>query len=188
MTIQSGGLVQEVAEALIPCLRVRFENHMSRHPSVEWTVVESALVSQPEKIHSLHQMEMTGGEPDVVGFDAQTAKFQFVDCSVETPRGRVSVCYDRAGLDSRKEHKPQSTAIDLATEFHIELLSEDEYRTLQSLGEFDLKTSSWLKTPDEIRRLGGALYAERRYGRVFVGHNGAQSYFNVRGFRGSLWV
>ena len=173
---------------LIRTLQVRFEHHMKRHEGILWSQVLAKLDSSPEKLVSLHEMENSGGEPDVMGQVPKSGEFLFADCSPETPKGRVSVCYDRAGLDSRKEHKPKTTAMDLAAEMGIELLTEDQYLELQKLGEFDLKTSSWIKSPADIRKLGGALYAERRYGRVFVGHNGAQSYYAVRGFRGLLRV
>jgi len=155
---------------------------------MKWDDVEARLIEQPGKLVSLLEMEESGGEPDVVGRDAKTGECLFFDCSRETPKGRTSVCYDRAGLDSRKEHKPANTAMDLAATMGIELLTEEQYQMLQGLGEFDLKTSSWVKTPPEIRQRGGALYAERRYDRVFIGHNGAQSYYGVRGFRGALRV
>lgn len=175
-------------EELIRTLQVRFEHHMKRHEGIFWSQVLAKLDSSPGKLVSLQEMENSGGEPDVIGQDPRSGEFLFADCSPETPKGRVSVCYDRAGLDSRKEHKPKTTAMDLAAEMGIELLTEDQYLELQKLGEFDLKTSSWIKSPADIRKLGGALYAERRYGRVFVGHNGAQSYYAVRGFRGLLRV
>lgn len=169
-------------------LAERFERNPLRHPHIGWTDVEKTLKAHRNALRILQKMEESGGEPDVVQFDPTNAGLIFVDCSPETPRGRVSLCYDRAGLESRKDHPPRTSAMDLASEIGIELLSETEYLTLQSLGEFDLKTSSWLRTPDAVRQKGGALYAERRYGRVFIGHNGAQSYYNSRGFRGSLRV
>jgi hypothetical protein len=175
-------------EELLGLLKVRFEKNLNRHKGLDWAKVQSRLEANAEKLWSLHEMERTGGEPDVVMQDKKSGEFIFFDCSPETPKGRVSVCYDREGLESRKEHKPKTTAMDMAAEMGIELLTEDQYRELQALGEFDLKTSSWLKTPPEIRELGGALYGERRYGRIFVGHNGAQSYYAVRGFRGSMRV
>lgn len=175
-------------EDLLEALQARFESHMDRHPGLQWTEVKARLEGNSGKLWSLHEMERTGGEPDVVGLDPKTGEHLFVDCSAETPKGRVSVCYDRAGLDSRKEHKPAHTAMDLATAMGIELLTEDQYRKLQTLGPFDTKTSSWVHAPPEVRKLGGALYGERRYGRVFVGHNGAQSYYSARGFRGLLRV
>ena len=175
-------------EELLGTLKVRFEHHMNRHQGLEWSKVRARLEANPDKLASLHEMESTGGEPDVVGLDKKTGEYTFFDCSAETPKGRVSVCYDREGLESRKEHKPKTTAMDMAADMGIELLTEAQYQELQTLGEFDEKTSSWVKTPDAIRKLGGALYLERRYGRVFVGHNGAQSYYAVRGFRCSLKV
>jgi hypothetical protein len=178
-------------EELLKTLKARFEKNMSRHPGLDWAKVQSRMCgmeAHPEKLWSLHEMERTGGEPDVVGHDKKTGEYIFFDCSAETPSGRRSVCYDREGLESRKEHKPKNTAMDMAAAMGIELLTEEEYLGLQKLGNFDTKTSSWLKTPAAIRKLGGALYGERRYGRVFVGHNGAQSYYAVRAFRGSLRV
>lgn len=175
-------------EEIFGALRVRFEKNLNRHKGLDWSTVQARLEAHAGKLWSLHEMERTGGEPDVLMQDKKSGEFIFFDCSPETPKGRVSVCYDREGLESRKEHKPKTTAMDMAAEMGIELLTEDQYRELQAHGEFDLKTSSWLKTPTEIRKLGGALYAERRYGRIFVGHNGAQSYYAVRGFRGSLKV
>lgn len=175
-------------EELINVLKNRFEKNMSRHKSLEWAKVQAKLQANSEKLWSLNEMELTGGEPDVVGYDKKTGEYIFFDCSGETPKGRVSVCYDREGLESRKEHKPENTAMDMAAAMGIELLTEEEYFELQKLGNFDTKTSSWVKTPADIRKLGGALYCDRRYGRVFVGHNGAQSYYSARGFRGSLRV
>jgi hypothetical protein len=175
-------------EDLIESLRDRFIKNMALHPNLQWREVLARLESAPEKLWSLAEMERTGGEPDVVWRDERTGAFVFCDCSPETPKGRVSVCYDSAGMDSRKEHKPQNNAIDMAAAMGAELLSEEEYLALQKLGEFDTKTSSWLKTPDEIRKLGGALFGDRRYGRAFIYHNGAQSYFAARGFRCSLRV
>lgn len=173
---------------LLAALKARFEQNMKRHKGLAWAGIMVRLEANADKLWSLHEMERTGGEPDVVGQDRRTGEFTFIDCSTETPRGRVSVCYDREGLESRKEHRPKDTALDMAAAMGIELLTEKEYFALQTLGAFDLKTSSWVKTPPEIRELGGALYCDRRYGRVFVGHNGAQSYYAVRGFRGSLRV
>jgi hypothetical protein len=175
-------------EELLETLRTRFEKNMHRHKGVEWAKVQAKLEAKPEKLWSLHEMDMTGGEPDVVGQDKKTGEYIFFDCSAETPKGRVSVCYDREGWESRKEHRPKTTAMDMAAAMGIELLTEEQYLELQKLGEFDLKTSSWVKTPAEIRQLGGALYCDRRYGRVFTGHNGAQSYYAARGFRGWLRV
>ena len=171
-------------EELLRALKARFEKNPSRHQGLPWAKVQARLAAHPEKLWSLQEMERSGGEPDVVGHDKQTGEHVFFDCSAETPAGRVSVCYDRAGLESRLEHKPKTTAMDLAEAMGIALLTEAQYLGLQKLGEFDQKTSSWVKSPDELRKLGGALYGERRYGRVFVGHNGAQSYYAVRGFRG----
>ncbi len=175
-------------QELVGALKARFEKNMRCHKGVEWTKVQAKLDASPEKLWSLHEMEKTGGEPDVVGYDKKTGEFIFFDCSTETPNGRTSVCYDREGLESRKEHRPKNTAMDLAEAMGIELLTEEEYQELQKLGDFDTKTSSWVKTPSDIRKLGGALYCDRRYGRVFVGHNGAQSYYSARAFRGSLRV
>lgn len=175
-------------EELLKILKARFEKNMGRHKGLAWAKVQAKLDANAEKLSSLNEMEMTGGEPDVVGHDKKTGEYIFYDCSAETPKGRRSVCYDRDGLDSRKEHKPENNAIDMAAAMGIELLTEDQYRELQTLGEFDLKTSSWIQTPAAIRKLGGALFADRRYDTVFVYHNGAQSYYAVRGFRGSLKV
>ena len=175
-------------EDLIESLRDRFVKNMARHPDLEWREVLARLEAAPEKLQSLVEMERTGGEPDVIGRDAKSGEIVFADCSPETPKGRVSVCYDRAAMDSRKEHKPQNNAIEMAVAMGAELLTEEEYFALQKLGEFDMKTSSWLRTPDEVRKLGGALFGDRRYGRVFIYHNGAQSYFAARGFRCSLRV
>jgi hypothetical protein len=175
-------------EELLTALKVRFEKNLSRHKGLEWAKVQARLEANPEKLWSLNEMERTGGEPDVVGHDKKSGEYIFFDCSAESPKGRVSLCYDRAALNSRKEFKPKNSVVDMAAEMGIELLTEEEYFALQKLGEFDAKTSSWIKTPAEIRKLGGALYGDRRYGRVFVGHNGAQSYYAARGFRGSLKV
>jgi hypothetical protein len=175
-------------KALLAALKARFEEHTERHPGFEWTHVLARLESSPGKLASLHEMEATGGDPDVLGHDSKTGEYLFVDCSPETPKGRVSVCYDRAGLESRKDQPPKTSAMDMAESMGIELLTEEQYLELQKLGDFDKKTSSWIRTPADIRKLGGALYAERRYGRVFVGHNCAQSYYAVRGFRGLLRV
>ena len=173
---------------LLKALKARFEQNMNRHQGLDWAKVQARLEADPEKLWSLNEMERTGGEPDVVGHDKKTGEYIFFDCSAETPKSRTSVCYDREGLESRKEHKPKTTAMDMATDMGIELLTEDQYHELQALGNFDTKTSSWVKAPADVRKLGGALYGERRYGRVFVGHNGAQSYYSARGFRGSLRV
>jgi hypothetical protein len=174
--------------SLIATLSARFDAHPERHACITWSQVESRLAANPGSLWSLHEMERTGGEPEVTGHDAKTGTVRFVDCSPQTPKGRTSVCYDRAALESRKEHRPAISAMDLAAEMGIRLLSESEYLELQEVGEFDTKTSSWILSPPDVRALGGALYGERRYGRLFVGHNGAQSYYGVRGFRGVLWV
>ena len=175
-------------EELLKALKARFEKNMNRHKGLEWAKVQAKLEANIEKLWSLNEMESTGGEPDVVGHDKKTGEYIFYDCSAESPKGRRSVCYDRAALESRKEHKPKNSAVDLAAAIGIELLTEEQYRELQKLGKFDTKTSSWVKTPAEMRKLGGALYCDRRYGRVFVGHNGAQSYYSGRAFRGWLRV
>ena len=173
---------------LLSTLKDRFEENENRHPGLKWAKVEAKLEANAEKLWSLQEMENTGGEPDVIGLDKKTGEYIFVDCSAESPPGRRSLCYDRKGLDSRKEHKPAHNAIDLAAAMGIELLTEEQYRELQQLGEFDTKTSSWVQTPAEVRKLGGALFCDRRYGQVFVYHNGAQSYYGSRAFRGSLRV
>jgi len=175
-------------EELLKALKARFDKNMNRHKGLDWAKVQTKLEANPEKLWSLNEMESTGGEPDVVGQDKKAGEFIFFDCSAETPKGRTSVCYDREGLESRKEHRPKNTAMDMAAAMGIELLTEEQYFDLQKLGEFDTKTSSWVKTSDDIRKLDGALYCDRRYGRVFVGHNGAQSYYAARGFRGWLRV
>jgi Protein of unknown function (DUF4256) len=175
-------------EHLLGLLEARFEKNMNRHQGLEWAKVKAKLEANAGKLWSLNEMEESGGEPDVVGHDKKTDEYIFFDCSVETPKGRTSVCYDREGLESRKEHKPRTSAMDLAAVMGIELLTEEQYLELQALGDFDTKTSSWVKTPDDIRKLGGALHGDRRYGRVFVGYNGAQSYYAARAFRGSLRV
>jgi hypothetical protein len=176
-------------ETLFNTLQVRFEKNMNRHQRLEWKHVQSKLAGAPiEKLHSLLEMEQTGGEPDVVGYDTLTNEYIFFDCSAESPKGRRSVCYDRDALESRKEHKPKENALDLAAKMGIELLTELQYRELQIVGEFDLKTSSWIKTPADIRERGGALFCDRRYGHVFVYHNGAESYYAARGFRGLLRI
>jgi uncharacterized protein DUF4256 len=175
-------------EELLRALKARFEKNMSRHKSLDWSKVQAKLEANPEKLWSLNEMERTGGEPDVVGHDKKTGEYIFFDCSEQTPEGRTSLCYDREALDSRKEHKPRSSVMDMAAAMGIEVLTEEQYFELQKLGEFDTKRSSWVKTPADIRKLGGALYCDRRYGRVFVGHNGAESYYSGRGFRGWLRV
>ena len=181
-------LSPEQREELLRALKARFEKNMNRHEGLVWAKVQARLETNTEKLWSLNEMERTGGEPDVVGHDQKTGEYIFYDCSAESPKGRTSVCYDRQGLDSRKEFKPKNTAVDMAAAMGIELLTEEQYLGLQKLGEFDTKTSSWVKTPADIRKLGGALYCDRRYGRVFVGHNGAQSYYGARAFRGRLRV
>jgi hypothetical protein len=181
-------LAPKQREELFRTLKVRFEKNMDHHRGLEWAEVQGRLETNPEKLWSLNEMERTGGEPDVVGQDRKTGEFVFYDCSAESPNGRRSVCYDREGLESRKEHKPENNAIDMAAAMGIELLTEETYRELQKFGDFDLKTSSWVKTPSEIRKLGGALFCDRRYDKVFVYHNGAQSYYSGRAFRGSLRV
>ena len=175
-------------EELLNTLKVRFEGNMNRHNGLDWVKVQAKLQADPEKLWSLNEMERTGGEPDVIGFDKKTGEFIFYDCSAESPDGRRNVCYDREGLESRKSHRPANTAIDMATAMGIEILTEEQYRELQKLGPFDTKTSSWVKTPINIRKLGGALFADYRYGTVFVYHNSAPSYYGARGFRGSLRV
>jgi hypothetical protein len=181
-------LPPEQREELLRALKARFEKNMKRHEDLEWAKVQARLEANAEKLASLHEMERTGGEPDVVGHDKKTGEFIFYDCSAESPKGRRSLCYDRAALDARKENKPQDSAMDVATAMGIELLTEAQYRELQKLGELDTKTSSWVKTPPEIRKLGGALFCDRRYDTVFLYHNGADSYYAARGFRGSLRV
>jgi hypothetical protein len=173
-------------EELLEVLKARFEKNMKRHPGLEWAAVQAKLEADPEKLWSLSEMERTGGEPDVVGYDEPANQYIFYDCSAESPAGRRSVCYDREALETRKKHKPHASAMDMATEMGIELLSEEQYRALQALGNFDTKTSSWLKTPAAIRTRGGAIFADRRYDHVFVYHNGADSYYAARGFRGWL--
>ncbi|HMS64529.1 MAG TPA: DUF4256 domain-containing protein [Ignavibacteria bacterium] len=181
-------LSSEQINELFSILKARFEKNKNRHKGLEWTKVQTKLENNSEKLWSLKEMEMTGGEPDVVGYDKKTGEFIFYDCSAESPKDRRSLCYDGEALSSRKEHKPKNNAIDMAAEMGIEILSEEQYRELQELGNFDTKTSSWILTPPEIRRLGGAVFADFRYGKVFVYHNGAESYYAARGFRGSLKV
>lgn len=178
----------EQQKQLLKTLKARFEKNMQRHDGMEWEKVLSKLEANPEKLWSLYEMERTEGEPDVVGYDHETDEYIFYDCSAESPKGRRSVCYDREALEARKKHKPENSAMDMAKEMGIDLLTEEQYRALQKLGNFDLKTSSWIKTPSDIRKLGGALFCDRRYGHVFVYHNGADSYYAARGFRGSLRV
>lgn len=173
---------------LLKTLKARFEKNMGRHKGIEWAKVQSKLEAHPEKLWSLDDMETTGGEPDVVGFDKKTGEYIFYDCAAESPAGRRSLCYDREALNSRKEHKPKNSAMDVAAEMGIEILTEEQYRELQQLGKFDLKTSSWVKTPAAIRKLGGAVFCDRRYDTIFLYHNGAESYYAARGFRGLLRV
>jgi hypothetical protein len=175
-------------EEFLATLKVRFEKNMDRHKGIEWAKVRARLEAKMEKLWSLHEMERTGGEPDVVGHDKKSGEFVFHDCSAQSPAARASLCYDREALNSRKEHKPKSSAMDMAAEMGVEVLTEEEYFALQKLGEFDTKRSSWLKTPADIRTLGGALFGDRRFGRVFIYHNGAESYYSGRGFRASLRV
>lgn len=181
-------LSPEQTDELFKTLRSRFEKNMKRHKGLEWAKVQAKLESDPGKLWSLDEMEITGGEPDVVGYYKKTGEYIFYDCSAESPRERRSLCYDRRALESRKEHKPKNSVIDMATEMGIEILTEAQYRDLQQLGEFDTKTSSWVRTPDKIRELGGAIFCDRRYNTVFLYHNGAESYYAARGFRGSLRV
>ncbi|MFN0139694.1 MAG: DUF4256 domain-containing protein [Pyrinomonadaceae bacterium] len=181
-------LTREQQIELLDTLKERFEANMTHHAKLKWTDVTAKLESSPARLWSLFEMERTGGEPDVVGFDKKTGEYIFYDCSAESPKERRSLCYDAAALASRKEHKPKDSAMNMAAAMGVELLTEDEYRELQSLGEFDLKTSSWVKTPADIRVLGGAIFCDRRFGRVFTYHNGAESYYGARGFRCSLRV
>ena len=181
-------LSSEQMEELLKALQARFERNMNRHEGLAWNEVYAKLKAEPEKLRSLNEMEQTGGEPDVIGFDQNTREYIFCDCSAETPAGRRSLCYDHEALESRKENRPQGSALDAAGAMGIEMLTEDQYRALQQLGKFDLKTSSWIKTPENVRKLGGALFCDRRYDHVFVYHNGAESYYAARGFRGSLRV
>jgi hypothetical protein len=181
-------LSPENREELCRALNVRFEKNMSRHKGLEWEKVQAKLEVNAAKLWSLNEMERTGGEPDVAGHDKKTGEYIFYDCSAESPTGRRNICYDREALESRKEHKPKNNAVDMAAAMDIDLLTEDQYRELQKLGNFDTKTSSWVKTPYDIRKLGGALFCDRRYGKVFVYHNGAPSYYAARAFRGSLRV
>lgn len=178
----------EQHEELLRALKARFEKNMDRHKDFEWAKVQEKLEANTEKLWSLNEMEQTGGEPDVVGYDKEKDEYIFYDCSAESPKGRRSVCYDREALESRKNHKPENNAIDMAAAIGIELLTEEQYRALQELGNFDMKTSSWVQTPSDIRELGGALFCDRRFGHIFLYHNGAESYYAARGFRGSLRV
>ena len=190
--MKSAGTKKELSakdlEELLGVLKARFEKNMGRHKGIEWAKVQARLEANAGKLWSLREMEKTGGEPDVIGHDRKTGEYLFCDCSPESPKGRTSACYDREALDSRKEHKPKTSAMDMATAMGVELMTEEQYHELQKLGEFDTKSSSWLKAPAEMRKLGGALFGDRRFGRVFVYHNGAQSYYSGRGFRSSLRV
>ncbi len=176
------------ANELLELLKLRFEKNTNRHKGIDWTKVQERVAAKPEKLWSLNEMEKTGGEPDVIGLDAKTGEIFFCDCSAESPKGRRSLCYDKAAWDSRKEHKPQNNALDVAKEMGLEVLNEEQYRNLQTLGAFDAKTSSWLTTPDNIRNLGGAIFGDFRFGTTFIYHNGAESYYAARGFRGLLRV
>lgn len=178
----------QARETLLNALKRRFEANTRRHEGIAWADVQARIEGNPAALKALHEMESTGGEPDVIGRDAETGRLTFCDCCAESPSGRRSLCYDRGALDSRKEHKPQGSAVEVAESMGIDLLTDDQYRHLQTLGEFDLKTSSWIRTPPDVRALGGALFCDRRYGRVFVYHNGAQSYYASRGFRGLIRV
>ena len=181
-------LAAKQRDDLLETLRGRFEENMQRHSEMKWSDVEARLRAKPKRLWSLNEMEQTGGQPDVIDVDSQTGEFIFIDCSAESPAGRRSVCYDQEALESRKQHKPENSAVEMAASMGIELLNEEQYRQLQKLGEFDRKTSSWVQTPGEIRELGGALFCDRRYNKVFVYHNGAESYFGARGFRGMVRV
>ena len=181
-------LSSQLQEELIKTLKIRFEKNQNRHENIKWENVQKKLESNPEKLWSLHEMERTEGEPDVISYDKKKDEYLFIDCSAESPKGRRSLCYDRKALDSRKENKPANSAIDFANEIGIEILDEEQYRELQTFGNFDLKTSSWVKTPDEIRNLGGAVFCDKRYNTVFLYHNGADSYYAARGFRGFLKI
>lgn len=181
-------LSPEQSEELLSVLKIRFEKNLNRHKDLDWDKLQAKLEANIGKLWSLSEMERTGGEPDVVGYDQVTDEYIYYDCSAETPKGRRSLCYDREALNSRKEYKPETSALDMAADMGIEILTEEQYRQLQKLGSFDAKTSSWVKTPSEIRKLGGAIFTDFRYGNVFVYHNGAESYYAVRGFRGSLRV
>ena len=187
-TILKKEVPAEQRKVLLKTLKSRFEKNMNRHKGLEWEKVEAKLNGNPEKLWSLNEMEISGGEPDVVAHDKKTGEYIFYDCSAESPKGRRSLCYDHEALASRKEHKPENSATEMAAEMGIQLLNEEEYRQLQNLGDFDLKTSSWVKTPAEIRKLGGAVFCDRRYNQVFLYHNGAESYYAARGFRGSVRI
>jgi len=188
MNSNKESLPPEQRRELLRLLKARFEKNMNRHKDLEWAEVQGKLEANAEKLWSINEMEGTGGEPDVVGYDQKTGGYIFCDCSAESPKGRRSVCYDREALESRREHKPEDSAIDMAAAMGIQLLTEEQYRELQKLGDFDTKTSSWVKTPSNIRKLGGALFCDRRYDTVFVYHNGAESYYAARAFRGSVRV
>jgi hypothetical protein len=188
MSKTTNKLLPAERDELVKILKTRFEKNMNRHKGVEWSKVQARLQDNPKKLWSLNEMERTGGEPDVVGYDKKTGEYIFYDCSVESPKGRRSVCYDHEALESRKEHKPANSAVRMAADMGIELLTEEQYRELQQLGDFDVKTSSWVQTPADIRKLGGALFCDRRYNHIFVYHNGAESYYGARAFRGSLRV
>jgi len=183
-----GNLPANQQEELLNILKNRFEKNKNRHKDLNWDEIQKKLESNPEKLNILNRMEETGGEPDVIGYDKKTGEFIFYDCSPESPKGRRSLCYDRAALEARKQHKPENSAMDVAREIGIEILTEEEYRNLQELQDFDLKTSSWVKTPDDIRKHGGAIFCDKRYGKTFMYHNGADSYYAARGFRGKLRV
>ena len=185
---KSNKLTAKQSEELIAVLKARFEKNMKRHKGIDWTKVQAKLEKNPGKLWVLHKMENTGGEPDVVGFDKKTGEYIFYDCSAESPKGRRSLCYDREAWESRKEHKPKDNAMGMAKEMGVEMLTEDEYREMQKQEEFDLKTSSWVRTPDRIRKLGGAIFCDRRFDTVFTYHNGAESYYGSRGFRGKVKV
>jgi hypothetical protein len=188
MSSRKKEMLPEEREQLLETLKARFEKNTNRHDGLEWATVQAGLEAKPEKLWSLHEMERTGGEPDVIGYDEATGEIVFYDCAAESPRGRRSLCYDREALEARKENKPADSAVGMAADMGIELLSEEQYRQLQRLGPLDTKTSSWLKTPSEIRKHGGAIFGDYRYGHVFVYHNGAESYYAARGFRGRLRV
>lgn len=187
-TVKMQELSMEQQKELLSILQARFEKNMDRHKGLEWRKIETKLKENPKKLWSLYEMERTGGEPDVIGYDKQKDQYIFYDCSKESPNGRRNLCYDKEALESRKAQKPINNAMSMAEAMDIEILTEEQYRELQNLGEFDMKTSSWIKTPPDVRKLGGALFGDRRYGRVFVYHNSAQSYYSVRGFRGALNV
>jgi hypothetical protein len=188
ININKKELSPEQRDEILSVLKIRFENNMNRHNGLEWSTIKAKLEANFEKLWSLNEMERTGGEPDVIGYDKLTGEFIFYDCSAESPKGRRSFCYDRDALESRKEHKPENNAVDMADAMGIDILTEEQYRELQKLGNFDTKTSSWVKTPSDIRKLGGAIYCDRRYDTVFLYHNGAESYYAVRGFRCSIKV